>query len=135
MKTPVAFVPTLTVIVCLLLAGMNPAPAASTAVADAKAFLDTYNRLYQPLYTIAQEANWKASTDVSDEHTGQRIGAEQAQAAFVGSTWVIDKARALLQRTNELDDLTICQLRAIWLNASGAPATIPDVVAARVAAE
>ncbi len=135
MKTPTAFLPTLALIVCLPLAGMNSAPAASTAAADANAFLDTYNRLYQPLYTIAQEANWKASTDVSDEHTGQRIGAEQAQAAFVGSTWVIDKARALLQHTNELDDLTVRQLRAIWLNASGAPGTIPDVVAARVAAE
>jgi len=36
-----------------------------------------YNRVYQSLYTTAQAADWKASTDVTPEHTGQRIGAEQ----------------------------------------------------------
>jgi peptidyl-dipeptidase A len=112
------------------------APAADSKTAtDAKQFLEAYNRLYQPLYTVATEADWLASTDVTEEHTGQRIGADQAQAAFVGSTWVIDQTRALLQHTNELDDLTVRQLRRIWLNAAGSPGTIPDVVAARVAAE
>ena len=33
-----------------------------------------YNRLDQRLYTVAAEANWKASTDVTDEHTGERPG-------------------------------------------------------------
>ena len=42
---------------------------------EAAQFLDLYNRLYQSLYTVAQEAAWKSSTDVSPEHTGQRIGA------------------------------------------------------------
>ncbi len=135
MNNPIRCFPKFALVLCLQVAGTSTTSAASTTAEEAKVFLDTYNRLYQPLYTIAQEANWKASTDVSDEHTGQRIGAEQAQAAFVGSTWAIDKARVLLQHTNELDDLTVRQLRAIWLLASGAPGTIPEVVAARVAAE
>jgi peptidyl-dipeptidase A len=111
------------------------ARAESSVTTDAAQFLDAYNPIYQRLYTVANEADWKASTDVTDEHTGQRIGAEEAQAAFVGSTWVIEKTRALLQHTNALDDLTVRQLRMIWLHAAGAPGTIPDVVTARVAAE
>jgi peptidyl-dipeptidase A len=102
---------------------------------DVAQFLETYNRLYQGFYAVAQEADWKASTDVTDEHTGQRIGADQAQAVFVGNPWVIEKARALLQQTNSLDEVTIRQLRMIWLHAAGSPGTIPEVVTARVTAE
>ncbi len=109
-------------------------PEANTA-ADAKTFLETYNRIYQSLYTVANDAAWSALTDVTDEHTGQRIGAEKAQAAFLGSPWVIQRARELLQHTNQLDGLTVRQLRFVLLNAAGAPGTIPDVVAERVAAE
>lgn len=110
----------------------KPAP---NAAADAKTFLETYNRIYQSLYTVANEAQWLALTDVTDEHTGQRIGAEKAQAAFLGSPWVISHTRELLQHTNQLDASAVRQLRFVLLNAAGAPGTIPDVVAERVAAE
>ncbi len=112
-----------------------PGPMPVGVAQAAQGFLDMYNGVYQGLYTVAQEAAWKASTDVTPEHTGQRIGAEQAQAVFVGSPWVIEQTRSFLQQTNALDDLTVRQLRMIWLRAAGAPGTIPDVVAARVAAE
>lgn len=102
---------------------------------EAKLFLEYYNGIYQRLYTVAQEAAWTASTDVTPENTGRRIGAEQAKAAFVGSPFVIERTRALLQHTNELDELTVRQLRMIWLRAAEAPGTIPDVVTARVTAE
>jgi peptidyl-dipeptidase A len=111
------------------------AASASSVAEDAKTFLEMYNRTYQQLYTVSQEAQWKALTDVTDEHTGQRIGADQAMAAFVGSPWVIEKTRALLAHTNQLDALTVRQLRMSFLNAAHAPGTIPDVVSARVAAE
>src|SRR4051812_44075453 len=119
----------------LLLADISLAASKTAVTAEAAQFLDLYNRLYQGLYTVAQEAAWKSSTDVSPEHTGQRIGAEQAQAIFVGNPWVIEKTRALLQQTNKLDDLTIRQLRMIWLRAANSPGTIPDIVTARVTAE
>ncbi len=119
-------------------AGPIALPAAPTnapiALSSAQ-FLDLYNQLYQRLYTVAQEAAWKASTDVTDEHTGQRIGAEQAKAAFVGSPWVIGQARGFLQQRGQLDPLTVRQLDKILLFAAECPGTIPDVVAARVAAE
>lgn len=103
--------------------------------AEVQQFLDTYNQLYRQLYTVAQEAAWKASTDVKPEHTGQRIGAEQAVAAFVGSPHVIEKARAYLKQRSQLDKLTARQLEVILLKAAESPGTIPKVVAARVAAE
>ena len=115
---------------------LGVAAAVPTATAtDAAQFLDFYNRTYQRLYAVAQAANWLASTDVTPEHTGQRIGAEQAQAAFVGSPWVIEKTRGYLQQTNGLDDLAVRQLRMIWRHAAEAPGTLPDLVARRVAAE
>jgi len=119
----------------LFFADTSVAATKSDVAAEARQFLDTYNLLYQGLYTVALEAAWKSSTDVTPEHTGQRIGAEQAQAVFLGNPWVIDKTRAFLQQTNKLDELTVRQLRMIWLKAANAPGTIPDIVSARVAAE
>ncbi len=110
----------------------KPAP---NAACEAKFFLETYNCLYQSLYTVANEAQWRALVDVNDEHTGQRIGAEKAQAAFLGCPRVIQRARELLQHADQLDALTVRQLRFVLLHAAGAPGTIPDVVAERVAAE
>ena len=109
--------------------------AAPEPAAQARTFLDMYNRVYQRLYTVVEEANWAALTDVTDEHTGRRIGAEQAMAAFVGSDYIIETTRTLLAETNKLDELTVRQLRMIHLLAADAPSTIPDVVNARIAAE
>jgi peptidyl-dipeptidase A len=119
----------------LLLSAPAYAASATDTATEAAQFLDVYNRVFQGLYTVAQEASWKSSTDVTPEHTGQRIGSAQAQAVFVGNPWVIEKTRALLQQTNKLDELTVRQLRMIWLRAAEAPGSIPDVVAARVTAE
>lgn len=113
-----------------------PARAADSRTSGpADAFLEMYNRVYQRLYTVVAEANWAALTDVTEEHTGRRIGAEQVMAAFVGSDYVIEQTKALLARTNELDAVAVRQLRMIYLHAAEAPATIPEVVNARIAAE
>ena len=103
--------------------------------ADAQQFLETYNRTYQRLYTVTSEAQWLALTDVSDEHTGQRIGADQALSAYLGSPWLIAQTRELLQQRGKLDALTVRQLEHVLLLAAGSPGTIPDVVKQRVTAE
>lgn len=122
-------------IVPLLLSSETTHAQPDPNVAAAKTFLETYNRTYQSLYTVANNAAWGALTDVTEEHTGQRIGAEKAQAAYLGSPWIIEQARALLQHTNKLDRLTVRQLQRVLLNAAGSPGTIPEVVNARVTAE
>jgi len=101
----------------------------------ADAFLKGYNHIYQGLYTVSSQATWKSMTDVLPEHTGERIGADQARAAFVGSTYVINQARGFLEHEEALDPLTVRQLRFILLIAAEAPATVPDVVTRRIAAE
>ncbi len=98
-------------------------------------FLAMYNSIAQNLYTVTAEAYWNASTDVSDTHTGERIGAEQAMAAFTGSRYVIEHDRDLLEQQAQLDELTVRQLEQIQLAAAEYPGTIPDIVAARVAQE
>src|SRR2546426_796904 len=72
-------------------------------------FLDTYNNLAQKLSTVSAEASWKASTDVTDQNTGERIGADRAFAVFSGSDWVIRNSKELLAQKNRLGDLTVRQ--------------------------
>lgn len=98
-------------------------------------FLRTYDALVQKMYSITAEAYWKAATDVTDLHVGERIGAEKTLASFSGNPWVINTVKALLEDRERLDDITQRQLRGILLSASEYPGTIPDVVAERVAEE
>ena len=94
-----------------------------------------YEELNQRLSTVSAEAEWKASTDVTDLHTGERIGAERALAAFRGSRYVIENSRQLLGLKPSLSDLEFRELDKILLNAAESPATIPDVVRAKIETE
>jgi peptidyl-dipeptidase A len=109
--------------------------SAPTAQQEADAFLASYNGYLQPVYTADVEANWKASTDVTEQHTGERIGADNVYAAFAGSPLVINTTKSLLERRAELDDITVRQLEKIIISAANYPGTIPDVVAARIKQE
>jgi peptidyl-dipeptidase A len=102
---------------------------------DAREFLRIYDEIGQPLSTAANEADWKASTDVTDENTGWRIGANEVRAKFIGSKYIIERTKALLSKKSELDDKTVRQLESILLAAAGYPGTAPELVSARVSAE
>jgi peptidyl-dipeptidase A len=111
----------------------------STFSADPKAeaaeFLKMYNALDQRLYATAAEAQWRSATDVGEQHTGERIGADNAIAAFRGSRYIIEGARKHLTLKGQLSDLEFRQFDKILLNAAESPGTIPDVVRARIEAE
>jgi peptidyl-dipeptidase A len=107
----------------------------STTADDAARFLAMYNTFYQRLNTVSSEAQWKASTDVSPQHTGERIGSDKALAAFQGDPYIITTVRGLLAQKAELDEMTVRQLDAILRAAAHYPGTIPDAVAERVTAE
>jgi peptidyl-dipeptidase A len=98
-------------------------------------FLKMYDSLYQKLYTVNSEAYWAAGTDVSDTHTGERIGADKALSAFQGTTYILDQTHNLLKSKAELDPLTVRQLEKVLYYAAHAPGTIPEIVSERVAAE
>ena len=102
---------------------------------EVRQFLAMYNDFDRGLYTVSADANWKASTDVSDLHAGQRIGADSALAAFRGSAAVIENAKRFLQQKQSLDPLEVRQLEKILLAAAESPGTIPDVVTARIETE
>ena len=64
-------------------AGAKPPARAkkSASQKDAEAFLTTMTGLWAPVYTATTAADWRAATDVTPEHTGERAGADKALAA------------------------------------------------------
>jgi peptidyl-dipeptidase A len=102
---------------------------------EARAFLETATALLQPLYTVANQAAWTSSTDVSPEHTAARAAAEKAAVAAVGAKLVIERTAAFLAKASDLSDLTVRQLRKLQLAAAENPGTMPDLVALRIDAE
>lgn len=119
----------------ILLATLMAFACGSSTQERADEFLRAYDSVVLGMYPVVAETFWKSSTDVTDMHVGERIGAEQTMAAFSGSPWVIETVKGLLEREGQLDDSTRRQLRSILLGAAEYPGTIPEVVAARVAAE
>jgi len=124
---------------CLSCGGGEPPPvaepAARTPQDEADALLAMYDPLLLSLYTEASRAQWVASTDVSEEHTGMRTGAETTFSAFAGNAEIIERARGLLEHEDALDDLTVRQLRFMLELAASAPMTNPELARARVQAE
>ena len=108
---------------------------AESAQERADRFLAMYDSIGQKLYSVASDASWKAYTDVTDQHIGERIAADRAFGAFAGSNYVIEETKALLAREADVDDLTQRQLEKILLAAAQYPGTIPDVVNARIELE
>ncbi len=119
----------------LLIAASVCSQTQTTLKHDAQEFLAAYNALFRQVGTVADNADWTASTDVTPDHTGARIGADEAFAAFQGSTYVIERCKTFLSHKSALDPIMVRELTKILLNASEFPGTIPDVVEARVAAE
>jgi len=119
---------------CLLLA-ISCSSSRPTPQEQADDFLRTYEAIGAKMYAVVSEAYWKSSTDVTDTHVGERIGAEGVYAQFAGNPWVIESARTLLAHSDQLDAVTVRQLDKILLAAAGYPGTAPELVAARVQAE
>lgn len=94
-----------------------------------------YEEVDRQLWTASSNAQWRSATDVTEQHTGERIGADSAMAAFRGSRYVIESAKKHLALRQSLSDLEFRQLDKILLNAAESPGTIPEVVQARVQAE
>jgi peptidyl-dipeptidase A len=117
------------------LAASSARAFAASAQEEADAFLARYVRDWLPLETASGEASWRASTDVSEEHTAAQVKAMLDLNKVVGSPEVIEKTKSLLDRKGELSDLTARQLEKVRLRAAEAPGTIPEVVKARAEAE
>lgn len=103
-----------------------------------QAFLDRYDARYRELYTASSEAQWASNTHIvegDDSNAVRTRAADEAMAAFTGSVENIEAARSFLERKGELDPLQVKQLEAVLFKAGDKPATAPEIVKARIAAE
>src|SRR5216684_3717421 len=125
----------LRVLLLVVLSVASLALGASPVRERADRFLRLANAGYQALFRVNSEAQWLAVTDVTPEHDAAVEATGKAYAAFNGNPAIISEARELLTHQNELSELTIRQLKQLFLNAAEGPMTNPDLVAKRVEAE
>lgn len=109
-----------------------------TVLNEAQAFIDNYTSTYLELYEKSAEAEWAANIRIVE---GDTINAYNVQVAnedlarFTGSEDVINNARRLLEDQDQLQPVQVKQLEVILYAAANNPATVEDVVKARIKAE
>jgi peptidyl-dipeptidase A len=103
--------------------------------ARAEAFLARYVEAWLPCETALNEAQWLASTDVSDAHSEAQVARALELNRVVGAPEVIETVQALLAQKDRLDEITVRQLEKVRLRAAEAPGTLPEIVRARAEAE
>ena len=80
---------------------------AVTPEEQAMQFLEQFVGGWLPLQTAAEEANWAASTDVSEAHTVLQVAKNLEVNRFVGAPQVIETVQALLKHKESLRDETV----------------------------
>lgn len=124
-----------------ILAGCTTAPAPDPTAefqAEVQAWLDQYTATYLPLYYTSSQAEWASNTHIveGDETNATATkAANEAYAAFTGSEENINTARTYLEKKDQLTPLQVKQLETILYEAANNPATVPDLVKERIAAE
>jgi len=105
---------------------------------EAQVFIDEYSAKVKTLYYASSQAQWAVNTKIVEGDSTNAVAArkaDEAMAAFTGSTENINKARAFLQHQQELLPLQTKQLEKILYAAANNPQTVPDLVKARIKAE
>ncbi|MDQ3515235.1 MAG: M2 family metallopeptidase, partial [Gemmatimonadota bacterium] len=106
--------------------------------ADAQAYLDSYAAEFQRLSYASSLAEWESNTRIvaGDSSNAVRTkAANEASARFVGSVANIERIRGFLAQKDRLTPLQVRQLEAMLYAAANQPATVPDIVRRRIAAE
>jgi peptidyl-dipeptidase A len=122
----------------LLLLIYLPTPDPGQIGQQVEKFLEDYNRQFAELVYASSLAEWEANTVIveNDDSRQKKVeAANEALAAFTGSTQVIEKTRAFLLQRGALAPLQVRQLEAILYNAGNNPQTVPELVKRRIAAE
>ncbi len=110
----------------------------STNPTNVNAFLDSYNKKYQELTTLANEAQWKAQIYIVEGDTATANAtnrASQILADFTGSKENIEKIKSFLEHKDQLNDLQKEELEHMLYFAGGNPQTVADIVKERIKAE
>jgi len=121
------------VAVVAALAGCGQRPAD-----EAAAYLDEYAAEYQSRYYAWQQADWSSNTRIVEGDSTNAVRTREAREAYlawIGATSNIERIRSLLASRAALSPVQARQLdRMLYLAAEG-PATVPELVAERVAEE
>lgn len=105
---------------------------------EAQAFIDSYTEKYAAFYTRSSEAHWKANIEIKPGDTTNAAAeqkADEAMAAFTGSTDNINQAKKFLGLKDKLSPIQVKQLEHILYFAANNPQTVADVVKQRIKAE
>lgn len=104
---------------------------------EAQEFLDGYTEKFVELYYTSAEASWVANTKIVPGDTVaayEEKKANEAFAEFTGSEENINRSREFLGK-EDLSPIQRKQLETILYTAADNPATVPDLVKARIKAE
>ncbi|MFH0881596.1 MAG: M2 family metallopeptidase [bacterium] len=105
---------------------------------QAQQFLDSYTDQYLQLYAADEMTQWESNIHIEAEDTTRSARAKEAAealAVFTGSTTNIETARKYLDHADELTSIQVRQFEVILRLAANNPATVPDLVRQRIAAE
>lgn len=105
---------------------------------EVDSFLESYTTDFLDLYYTSSKAQWKANTMIIEGDTAIQNAvnrADEAFAEYTGKEEFINKAKAYLESKEQLNDLQVRQLNSILYMAANNPATVPDLVKKRIAAE
>lgn len=105
---------------------------------DAQKFLDQYTEKYLDLQYTSAKAEWQSNIHIVEGDTTNAYNtrmANEALAAFTGSTENIEMARKFLAKKDQLTDLQRRELEKILYNAADNPQTVAELVKKRIKAE
>jgi peptidyl-dipeptidase A len=105
---------------------------------EAQQFLDGYTQKYVQLYIGANDAQWRANTEIIEGDSTNTVGArkaDEAMAEFTGSTENIENARKFMAEKDKLTDIQVKQLEQILYAAANNPQTVAELVKQRIKAE
>jgi peptidyl-dipeptidase A len=123
----------------LLAVGCSGGDGGGSAVqTEAQAFLDAYTTEYLELQYESAEAEWASNTKIVEGDTTNAYRtrrANEALAAFTGSSDNIENARKYLGKKKDLTDLQVKQLNKVLYMAADNPATVEALVKERIKAQ
>ena len=105
---------------------------------EVQAYLDSYNKEFQKLLIVNNEAQWKLNTMiVENDSITNKLATEagEAFAKFTGSKVNIEKSTNYLKQKEHLTPLQIRQLEVILYMAGANPEVAGDIVKQRIKAE
>jgi peptidyl-dipeptidase A len=122
----------------IILLAFAVASCAGDSMADVDGFLASYDSTYKKLYYESAQAEWASNTHIieGDSTNATRTkAANRALLAFTGDTANVARIKGYLAARDELTPLQARRLYKMLYNAALGSQTIPEVIAARVAAD